>query len=302
MTVKKMILVILTITIIFFSGCSSKSDGSLDLKLALTIQGDIAVIDDDIYVKSFPIKKIVKFDNQGKYLESFDYTNEGMFKGVIGEILRSVSKDKIVGYINFVKETPNGQLLFRHNLALMNKKFEKLAVLRDYETEFDPANIRYFESVSKYTNGDGKIYVAENSQDDYKINVFDLDGKKLKQITHDYKKLEYNGYEREKIRTLNLRANGNLMSENKSYKKSINDLFYDKYGRLLVCSSIERNSRNQNDFIVDIFKDGTFISTTKVNGLIGEDFVRRFDSKIYFFGDKIYEIVNSKSEINIYGY
>ncbi|MCK4981047.1 MAG: hypothetical protein KAS62_11670, partial [Candidatus Delongbacteria bacterium] len=193
-------------------------------------------------------------------------------------------------------------LHFGNNLVLMNKKFEQLAVLREYFEEFDPYNPKYYETVTKYASGDGKIYVAENDDNSYKINIFDMDGNKIEQITHDYTKIEYNQYETEKIKTLNLLANGNRLIEQKSFKKSINDLFYDKYGRLLVCSSIERTDENQRDFIIDIYKDGVYINTTKVDNLIGEDFVQRFDSRIYFFGDKIYEIVNGEAKVNIYAY
>ncbi|NOR44501.1 MAG: 6-bladed beta-propeller [Candidatus Delongbacteria bacterium] len=278
------------------------SFGSLGKEPGQFLSLDIVIIDDEVYVKSFPNKNIVKFDKNGKYLETFEYADEGMFKGVIGEILRATSDKNIVGYMNHVKENSKGQLLFRHDLALMNKKFEKLAILRDYEIEFDPYNVRYFESVSKYTIGGGKIFVAENSEDTYKINVFDLDGNKVKEIVKDYTKVEYNQYEMDRIKTLNLLANGKPMSENKSFKKSVNDVFFDKYGRLLVCSSIKRNETNQKDFIVDIYKDGIYLNTTKVEKLIGEDFVRRFDSRIYFLGDKIYEIVNDEAKINIYAY
>ena len=259
---------------------------------------DFVNIEDMMYVKSFPNKKIVKFDNNGKYIETFDYTSAGQ---VIGEILRSVSDEKIVGYINKVEDKV-GVLHFGNNLVLMNKKFEQLAVLREYFEEFDPYNPKYYETVTKYASGDGKIYVAENDDNSYKINIFDMDGNKIEQITHDYTKIEYNQYETEKIKTLNLLANGNRLIEQKSFKKSINDLFYDKYGRLLVCSSIERTDENQRDFIIDIYKDGVYINTTKVDNLIGEDFVQRFDSRIYFFGDKIYEIVNGEAKVNIYAY
>lgn len=278
------------------------SFGSLGKEPGQFLSLDLVIIEDTVYVKSFPNKKIVKFDDKGNYIETFDYRNEGLFKGVIGEILRSVSDDKIVGYMHNVEDNRKGQLLFRHNLALMNKKFEEIAVLRDYQIEFDPYNIRYFESISKFTSGGGKIYVAENNEDKYAIDVFDLEGKKIHKISHDYSKIEYNHYEQDKIKTMNLRANGNLMTENKSYKKSINDLFYDKYNRLIVCPSIERDSTNQNDFIIDMYKDDSFISRSKIQGLTGEDFVSRFDSKIYFLGDKIYELVNGKSKLNIYTY
>jgi hypothetical protein len=129
-----------------------------------------------------------------------------------------------------------------------------------------------------------------------------MTGKKIQQIKNNYARIEYNDYELRRIKTLQLSVDGEALEQKKSYKKSINDLLFDKYGRLLVCSSIVRNEENRNDFMVDIYKDGIYLNTVKVDELIGEDFVQRFDSKIYFFGDKIYEVVNGESKINIYGY
>ena len=259
---------------------------------------DFVMLNDTLYVKSFPNKQMVRFDNKGKYLENITYTSGGL---VIGEILRSIANRNVVGYINTTEEK-DGTMYFGNNLVLMNNKFEELVILRDYNIKYDPNNIKYYESVTKFTSGDGKIFVGENDESGYRINVFDMNGKKIQQIKNNYARLEYNEHELAKIKTLNLQVNGEPLAEKKSYKKSINDLFYDKYGRLLVCSSIKRTEENQKDFIVDIYKDGVYLNTTKTDNLIGEDFVQRFDSRIYFLGDKIYKIVNGEAKINIYTY
>ncbi|MCK4981116.1 MAG: 6-bladed beta-propeller [Candidatus Delongbacteria bacterium] len=259
---------------------------------------DLVSVEDTLYVKSFTNKQMVKFDNNGKYIQNFPYTSGGL---TIGEILRSVSDEKIVGYVNKTEPIDDG-ILFGNNLVLLNKKFEELSVLREYSIKYNPKNIRYYETVTKFTSGDGKIFVAENDENGYRINVFDMNGKMIQQIKNNYARLEYNQDELAKIKTLNLSVDGEALAEKKSYKKSINDLFYDKYGRLLVCASIKRNEENKSNFIVDIYKDGIYLNTTKVENLIGEDFVQRFDSRIYFFGDKVYEVVNGEAKINIYTY
>lgn len=259
---------------------------------------DLVSVEDTLYVKSFTNKQMVKFDNNGKYIQNFPYTSGGL---TIGEILRSVSDEKIVGYVNKTEPIDDG-ILFGNNLVLLNKKFEELSVLREYSIKYDPKNIRYYETVTKFTSGDDEIFVAENDENGYRINVFDMNGELIQQIKNNYARLEYNEDELAKIKTLNLSVDGEALAEKKSYKKSINDLFYDKYERLLVCASIKRTEENKSDFIVDIYKDGAYLNTTKVENLIGEDFVQRFDSKIYFFGDKIYEIVNGEAKVNIYTY
>ena len=126
-------------------------------------------------------------------------------------------------------------------LLLMDNKFKQKSILRKFLNKFDPENIRFFETLTKYTYGENKIFVAENEDSQYKISIYDLDGKVTGVIKKSYATLEYNPEEMDIMnKKLNLSWNGKKIVQKKAYKKSINALYYDKYGRLLVCSSQAR--------------------------------------------------------------
>ena len=129
----------------------------------------------------------------------------------------------------------------------------------------------------------------------------------MKEISKNHSKVEYNSYEKGLINSMPLKATRNkdeydTLQTKQAYKKSINKLFYDKYGRLLVCPSIKRNKNNQNDFIADVFENDKYVKTIMIPQLKGEDFLHRFDSEIYFIGDRIYEVLHKEMKINVYEY
>ena len=86
------------------------------------------------------------------------------------------------------------------------------------------------------------------------------------------------------------------------YKKSINSIYFDKEGRLLVASSVERNQANRYDFLVDIFKEGIFLKKIKLNIGRGYDYVKLQDRKIFFKGSRIYYLDELEAEVIVFEY
>ena len=136
------------------------------------------------------------------------------------------------------------------------------------------------------------------------INVFDYRGKRINIIEKNYAKIHYNDEEKGIIDKLKLTAeDGSQLEQKRGYKKSVNNLFYDKHGLLLVCSSIERNSSNKDQFIADVFKDGIFLNRVNISELIQEDFIIQLNGIItYFFNDKIYKLDQTNSSLIVYDY
>jgi hypothetical protein len=92
------------------------------------------------------------------------------------------------------------------------------------------------------------------------------------------------------------------LEQKKTFKRSVNDLFIDRYGRLLARKSVERKAENKDQFIVDVFKDGIFLNTVTIPGLIGQDIMVNFANTVRFFGDKIYQVIPDEAKVNVYTY
>jgi len=89
--------------------------------------------------------------------------------------------------------------------------------------------------------------------------------------------------------------------ENIKTKKAINNIYFDKYSRLWVISSIKRDKTNSGDFYVDIFKSGIFLKTVKLDIVKGNDFID-FDEQIYLKNDRIFVLNSTKATIKVYEY
>ncbi len=261
---------------------------------------DLVVQNGIIYVQSFTNLQMVKFDPDGNYIENVPYESGGL---VVGEGLRSVpGSPNILGYVN-ATENREGVYYFGNNLVIFGPDFKKLAVLREWNEKFDPANVDFFKSICKYTAGNGKIYVAENSLSDYRINVFDYSGKRTEEIRFPYARIQNNDEEENYIKkNLRLSVDGERLEQKRTYKRSVNEMFVDKFGRLLVRRSFERNENNRNKFIADVFKDGVYLNTVTIPGLIGEDTMVNFSNSIHFRGNRIYQNVHAEAKVNVYEY
>lgn len=264
---------------------------------------DMAIMKDTLYIRNNYTPFILRFSPDGEFIDGFGYEDGKMH---LGEIIRTVSDDKFIGYRSSAIKSGD-TVIHTNKLVILDDRHKQIAVLREYTSELDQNNPQFLEFMTKYAVVGSKIYVAENSEDEYLINVFDLEGKKTAEIKRPYKRIKFNEQEMGIIKSLPLavrKSRDSLKSlEPKAiYKKSINALFYDKYGRLIVCPSVKRTEKNQDDFIADIFEDGKFVKRVVIPQLKGEDMLYRTSSDIYFIGDRIYEVINDEMKVNVYGY
>jgi hypothetical protein len=264
---------------------------------------DFTILDDTVYVKNTYTNIIIRNSLEGEYIDYFE-DKTGRFG--FGEVLKAISSDRMIGYIG-TSDRKDDKKFVTNRLSILDKKLNEIKSLREYSSEIDRNNSKFFEYITKYAFGSGKIYVAENEDEGYNINIYDYEGEKLGAITRKYGKVRYN---RDELKTISqmpvavrkTKDELDTLQSKPVYKKSINDLFLDKNGRLFVCPSVERNEKNKNDFIADIFENGSFVKRVVIPQLKGEDFLYRNESKIYFIGDRIFEILHKEMKINVYEY
>jgi len=259
----------------------------------------LAIIDNTIFIPDPNVRQMVTFDNNGIFKEKF------LLRG-IPNFMKSFNNKSFIGFMNMQQRDTFGLHNF-FNLVLMDKHCEEKAVLRKHRRLLKPGHNDLLDRFTAYASSKKRIFVSDNSEDAYRINVFDKTGKLVSRIEKEYQKIKFNKNE---LNALNngLRklykkygSTGYNLVKNK-YKKAINYLHWDKHGRLLVVPSIERNELNKFDYLVDVFKEGVFLKRTKLDVFKGYDFLRIHEEKIFFKGDRIYQIDEANAIIKVFEY
>ncbi|PID26760.1 MAG: hypothetical protein CR982_08515 [Candidatus Cloacimonadota bacterium] len=260
----------------------------------LTYPNGMALIEDTIYVANQPQKKIIKFDKDGNFV------GEIFIPDGTTQMFQEVGKDKIIGYVPS-KDLEKQQLNI--NLSILDKKFKVIKELTKGEIKFGDSNVNVLDLIFPYTASNKEIFVSENSDDRYLINVYSFDGKPIYNIEKQYRKLKISEKELEDLNRImgktGVGSSGNKVTT--KYKKAINDLFVDNKGRLWVKCSIDRNENNSNDYVVDIFKDGIFLDRVVFDGITGKDFFNP-TNMTFVYDDRIYIFDMEGSSLSVYKY
>ncbi len=261
---------------------------------------DIVVQDGIVTVQSFTNLQMVKFDTDGNFIKNLTYEGGPLSLG--NALIPIPGCVNMLGYKNDVDHT-DGSIFVRNRLVIYDGEFNDTKTLWQYKEKVDPYSLDIFGFLVRYAAGNGRIYVADNSMLSYNISAFDYNGNKIKEIRFPYSRISFNSEEEAYMRNkVNLIDGDEMIAQKKTFKRAVNDLFVDKYGRLLVRRSVERNEANRNDFIVDIFKDGIYLNTTVIPGLTGEDMMMNFSNTVLFRGDRIYQVMTDESKVNVYSY
>ncbi|PIE79396.1 MAG: hypothetical protein CSA15_03240 [Candidatus Delongbacteria bacterium] len=258
------------------------------------------ILEDTIYVTDAPKKQFVRFDTNGNFIDKIRIPNN---KTLLR--LESVGGNKIVG-LNIQWEKREEGIFRKFSYDLMDKKISKLVSFYKYEYLFDkqkPAN--YLDFLIPFTVTPSYIFVPVSSSKEYKVNIYNHSGELKKIIEKPYRRIKFNKQETVCFDSLMLIKNGGDKTKSQhlqaSYKKSINGIYYDKYNRLLIANSIERNDENQNQFWVDIYKDFVLLGKAKLDFIKGYDFLNLND-RLFFRGNKLFYLSISDATIKVYNY
>ncbi|MBN1971199.1 MAG: hypothetical protein JXR48_05185 [Candidatus Delongbacteria bacterium] len=262
---------------------------------------DFFLVGDTLSVQDIQTASTVRFNIDGSFIDKRPYI--GVSGLVIGESINGVKNDKVIGYKPTIKREKE-DMYIGNDLVLMDVRFNEICKLREYITKIDPDDIRFFDSITKYTIAKDKIYMSENSEDRYSVYSYDFNGKQLETIRKTYMKISYNDEEQSVMdKNLQLGINGKQLHQTKTYKKSINSLYVDKYGRLLVCASKERKVDDSRKFYADVFQDGVLLNSIEIPELSTMDFMSPLGGIIvWFIGDRIYQWDDDKSTLKVFDY
>lgn len=260
----------------------------------------IVILNDILYVTNYAVRRMVTFDSAGNYIEDI------ILKKQLPYFTHAVGNDRFIGFLRHYEQGKDG-VYGGFNLVLMNSGFEKLRILREYSAKIDPKYDDFLDRYTPYTLGKDKIFVAQNSEEVYRINIFSFSGELLYIIEKNYEKVAFNKDElaelNQTFEDVRKRSGGQMARTIKAkFKKAINNMYCDKEGRLLVASSVERNESNRYDFLVDVFQDGVFLKKVKLDIGKGYDFLKIHDEKIFFKGDRIYHVDETAAVVNVFEY
>ena len=257
----------------------------------------LSILGDTIYVSNPPARKMVKFSLNGEFYSDLLIKNTST-----AQILRTVGNDKFIGFIPKFQQTDKG-LEIDFDLQLVDRTFLLISNIRKFHILLDPQNMNLLDFLTPYAVGKKHIFVANNSEDIYKVDAIDLNGNLKYSFTKNYIKQKMTKKELDNLNVMMKAINGeNQPSSKISYKKAINGMYYDdKNDLVFVNSSISRNEKNTDDFIFDVFKDGIFINTIKLDFLRGADYYD-IDQQIFFKNGFIYVLSIQGAKVNVYSY
>ncbi|MDA3885682.1 MAG: 6-bladed beta-propeller [Candidatus Delongbacteria bacterium] len=251
---------------------------------------NLVILNDIVYISDSSTFKIVKFDTEGNFIDTKQYGNR------TPEYIISSNKNNFMIATDLTADMEEGKVFLKSSISKFDPEMNKLLDLTFIKMEFNPAapKLNPMDFMQIYSLSGNNIYIADISEDNYKIKVYDYAGKELYDISKHYRKIRMTEEELTRLNQHVTVIEGDEVSENKSkvhYRKAIHGLWGDKFGRLWVLKTREHADEDK-DLHFDIFENGIFINTIKLDFFQGvTDFTMNLN--IRFFGDHLYIIDNN---------
>jgi hypothetical protein len=260
----------------------------------------VAILDDTLSVMSQRLRKISRFTLDGEFI------NDKRLEMDI-QLPKTFDNENVIGY---TVEVDQENQAIKFSLSLLNKDFKITNTFEKRDIgfqDFSSGKVKISDLLITFEQGKYKVYLSENDDNQYKINEFDLTGKKTATIKKEYRKTKNSEEEQEAFMAYIEQNNSGITNDNMkldNFKKAFTSMYYDKYGRLLVVPEIDRSKDPEGSYI-DIFKDGVFqnrvdFEVNKGNVNLGSfSFMQK---QIFFVGDRMYVINMEEMIVDVYDY
>jgi len=257
----------------------------------------LTIFADTLYVADHGLKKTVKFDIDGNFINDVFICNNSN-----PVHLYKLNRSSFVSYSSLTT-IENGKEFLTCSIQILDNKFNIIKVLKSIKTEFGGINFNIHDYTIPFTVGKENVFVANVSSDKYVIDVYNFKGDLLYTINKYYAKIPMPKEDLEKFSKVHAKVNKIANKFDIKYKKFVNmsGMFCDKDGNLLVQSAQIRNSTNKEDFIVDVFKDGIYLNTIKLDIGKGFDYFN-IEHRRYFFNNKIYYVNREDNYVKVFEY
>jgi len=248
------------------------------------LPGFMNVRKDTLYLSNWTSLRVIKYDLNGNYLEDKVFPTNENFPSYPTKF----GKEHYISQSTSNRYKSDGKEYMIEEVALFDNKFNFIKHL--YKLEYDSKNDIEHDpselgSVAAFS--DSVIYISENSKDRYKIDVYNSDGVKIREINKNYAKTKANEKEAQALYEAGVKYG---MKFKMTYKNSINWMLTDKFGRLWV---LAKNGTEESLYF-HIYENDILLNKIVLNVEKGYD--------PYFVGDKIVAINRDNNNIKIYEY
>ena len=262
----------------------------------------VMMIEDTLTIMSQGQKKISRFTTDG------DFINDKRMEMDI-QLPKTYDNKNIVSYtVVFNQNETSPKIKF--SLSLLDKNLKVTNAFEKKEIDiqdFAQGKVNISDLLIPFIPANNKVYLSENDDNQYKINIYDMGGKKISTIKKQYKRIKNTTEEKEEFQSYmdnnNQGMNGGGMKL-ENFKKAFSTMYYDKYDRLLVVPEVDRKDDKEGAYI-DIFKDGVFLNRVDfeinkgLKNLGGFSFMQK---QLFFIGDRLYVLNMEDITVDVYDY
>ena len=241
--------------------------------------GKMLIQNDTLMVSDHRSWQISKFDTDGKFIKVkkyTDYTKAAWIPKKFG--IKYVSEFNGSVVEEGIKYRIKGISLFDENLDHVKDIYMN-------KIESSPGK-RAVGAV--FSTSDNDLFISVNSKDEYKIDVYDLEGNKTRVIRKNYSKIKFSDEYIQKQEERNEKRGTNNLT---IFKTSVYRLDSDKYGRLWVRSA---KKNKEEGWKFDIFENDIFLKRIYLN--IDKEYIP------FLVRDKLITVNYDKNIIKIYDY
>ncbi len=227
---------------------------------------EVAIVNDTIFVDDGGNRRMSLYTTEGEFIRF-----ESVYKNLMPVYLKTAFNKNLIAFLERF-DTKDGEQYQNYNLSILNKDYSEKNILWKYYEKQDPTKFQMLDVLTAFTATDKNIFVADNSESKYHIDVFNTKGEIDYAIEKHYRKIEFSKQETADVIASVQRMYGQQPAvTGKLYKKAVNNLYFDHKDRLWVASSFERREGDKS-LHLDIFKDGVFLNSIQINAIESADF------------------------------
>jgi len=265
-------------------------------------------LEDTLFVVDTPVKKMNRFDLDGKFINS---SNMPAFTSLYNRIFTARCL-MWIQRLSFKRITDKVEM---HKVVeARESSLHRIAILDSSSIDYPPKDIKGELSVSKdVAVSDSSIFIADKGEFfKYEIKEYDSSFKLKRVIRKKYSRLKVTDYENniaiEELKNNNIGITDEEITDyisHHDYKPAIRWIYTDKYGRLWVEESRTLNSIDDSKMKFSIFRNGIYLNSVLFDlGIKSVWLTYDLQSygRIQFLGNYIYILNTNNNNLSIYEY
>jgi hypothetical protein len=249
---------------------------------------DLFIDRNRIHINDVRQKSLMTFDLNGVFIEK-------ILSNKIFTFFQRMDSHSIL-CSSFTTEEQEGKLFLRKRIFISDDSLEIKSVLCEYlydvnmNNHFNPLNYFHFTTIHK-----GKIHMAVNSVNDYRIEIYEFSGKNTQSLCKSYLRHEFGESDFFKEKSfINSLSNEEFNENFIKFRNSISGIYNlnDKY--LLVSTPKGQNDPQGLKF--DVFQDNVFQKSVYAEIPVESDLL----PQVKIVNDRLYTIDREINRIIVY--